>query len=124
MLIAVLIINLLLVMLCWWAIWQIWRLRQAIADLREMLYWAESQTECLPNLSVTLIHQRQSLQVLRNYYQQTLLSLRQGQQLLSLITVGRLLWSQAQTRRGSSRSSGTDFRNRTNQTSSPHRGRR
>jgi len=120
MLIAVLIVNLLLAMLCWWAIWQIWRMRQTIADLREMLDWAESQTERLPNLSATLMHQQQSLQVLRHHYQQMLLSFRQGQQILSLITVGRLLWSQAQTRTGSSIS----FRNPTNPPSGPRRGRR
>jgi len=101
MLIAVLIVNLLLAMLCWWAIWQIWRVRQAVANARKMLHWAESQAESLPRLPTTLMQQQQSLQMLRNQYQQTLLSLRQGQQLLSLLGMGRLLWRQAQARTNS-----------------------
>jgi F0F1-type ATP synthase membrane subunit b/b' len=92
MLIAVLILNLLLAMLCWWAIWQVLQLRQALAELTERLSWAESQAQQLQTLPRAAIQQR--LQNLRSQYQQILLRLQQAQQMLSLIGLGQVLWQQ------------------------------
>jgi predicted PurR-regulated permease PerM len=100
MLIAVLILNLLLALLCWWATWQVWRARQALAEVTEMLNWAERQAEQLQQLPQQLaqIAMPQRIEALRHQYQQILLSLRQGRQLLSLLGLVRL-WGQNRARK-------------------------
>ena len=85
MLIAVLMINLLLTLLCWWAIWRLWQVRQQLAEATQQLSWAKSQAQSLQDFSATLTQRQQSLQESRQRYRQLLLYFRQGQQLLGLL---------------------------------------
>ncbi len=110
MLIVVLIVNLLLALLCWWAIWQVWRLRQQLAKFTEQLIWAEIQASQLRLPSLAL---QQRLQQLQSQYQQTCLRLQQARQLLGLLGLGQQIWKQARnpTRNPTQNSTGHLSRN-------------
>lgn len=85
MLIVVLGLNLLLALLCWWGIWQIGRVRRTLADVTQMLAWAESQAQRLRDFPEPMQQRQQRLQDLRRQYQRLLSVLQQTQQLFSLL---------------------------------------
>ncbi|MBW4467933.1 MAG: hypothetical protein KME07_21110 [Pegethrix bostrychoides GSE-TBD4-15B] len=115
----VLILNLLLAMLCWWGIWQIWRLRQTLARVSAQINWVEAQALQLQNLPSAMPIQR--LQSLRRQYRQTILSLQQTRQLLGLLEWGRWLWQQSRAQGYTSQSHTSQVHTSQSHTSQPQK---
>jgi hypothetical protein len=98
MLTGVLILNLLLAGLCWYGVWRIWQLRQALVRATSALTLAERSTHHVLHHAPDAILQGQSKAYeLRGQYQQVLLQLQTVKQILTLLGLGQFVWRQYTT---------------------------
>ncbi|MEG4065858.1 hypothetical protein QUA42_00655 [Microcoleus sp. Pol11C2] len=99
MLNAVVIINILISVVCFYIAARVWKIRRTIARLELRIAAIE---RCSRNvLSTTpdfLGKRQQGTRQLRRRYQQLELQLQQVQQLLGLLGLGRMLWSRRDRR--------------------------
>ncbi|MEG4055041.1 MULTISPECIES: hypothetical protein [unclassified Microcoleus] len=99
MLNAVVIINILISVVCFYIAARVWKIRRTIARLELRIAAIE---RCSSNvLSTTpdfLGKRQQGTRQLRQRYQQLELQLQQVQQLLGLLGLGRMLWSRRDRR--------------------------
>jgi hypothetical protein len=101
MLIIVLILNMLIAGLCWYGVWRIWRLRQTLVKVTAALTLAEQDVRRVLHDAVQTIYQGQTgTAQLRQQYQQVLWKLRQMQQVIALLGLGRLVWQKYERRYG------------------------
>ena len=93
MLTAVVIINLLISVVCFYIAAKVWKIRRTIARLEIRIAAIE---RCSSNVLSTspdfLAKRQQGTRQLRRRYQQLELQLQQVQQLLGLLGLGRMLW--------------------------------
>ena len=94
MLSAVVIINLLISLVCFYIAAKVWKIRRTIALFEIRIAAIE---RCSSNVLSTSPHffanRQQGARQLRLRYQQLELQLQQVQQLLGLLGLGRMLWS-------------------------------
>lgn len=99
MLTAVVIINLLISLVCFYIAAKVWKIRGTIARLELRITAME---RCSSNVLSTspdfLAKRQQGTHQLRRRYQQLELQLQQVQQLLGLVGLGRMLWSRRDRR--------------------------
>lgn len=93
MLTAVVIINLLISLVCFYIAAKVWKIRRTIARLEIAIAAMERSSSNVLSTSPEFLGKRQqgTLQ-LRRRYQQLELQLQQVQQLLGLLGLGRTLW--------------------------------
>ncbi|MEG5036309.1 hypothetical protein [Microcoleus sp. AT3-D2] len=99
MLTAVVIINLLISLVCFYIAAKVWKIRRTIARLEIRIAAIE---RCSSNILSTspdfLCKRQQGTRQLRGRYQQLELQLEQVQQVLGLLGLGRMLWSRRNRR--------------------------
>jgi hypothetical protein len=92
MLIAVIVLNLALALYGFYLTWQMWGLRRAFSRAADALVNAERQTHNVLYGAPTAIERRQvGVQQLRQTYRQLEPKVRQAQQVLALVGMGRSL---------------------------------
>ncbi len=99
MLSAVVIINLLISLVCFYIAAKVWKIRRTIALFEIRIAAIEL---CCSNVLSTspdfFANRQQGARQLRRRYQQLELQLQQVQQLLGLLGLGRMLWSRRDRR--------------------------
>ncbi|MEG4327319.1 hypothetical protein [Microcoleus sp. herbarium5] len=94
MLTAVVIINLLISLVCFYIAAKVWKIRRTIARLEIRIAAIERCSSNVLTMSPDFLGKRQQgTRQLRGRYQQLELQLEQVQQLLGLLGLGRMLWS-------------------------------
>lgn len=94
MLTAVVIINLLISLVCFYIAAKVWKIRRTIARLEMRIGAMERSSSKVLSTSPGFLGKRQQgVLQLRRRYQQLELQLQQVQQLLGLLGLGRMLWS-------------------------------
>ncbi|MEP6515539.1 hypothetical protein [Microcoleus vaginatus] len=94
MLNAVVIINILISVVCFYIAARVWKIRRTIARLEMRLAAMERTSSKVLSTSPDFLGKRQQgTRQLRRRYQQLELQLQQVQQLLGLLGLGRMLWS-------------------------------
>ena len=94
MLTAVVIINLLISLVCFYIAAKVGKIRRTIAGFEKRIAAMERRSSnVLSNSSTFLAKRQQGALQLRRRYQQLELQLQQVQQLLGLLGLGRMLWS-------------------------------
>ncbi|MBD2097255.1 hypothetical protein H6F90_19325 [Trichocoleus sp. FACHB-591] len=95
MVITVVVINLLVSCFCFYAAWQIWKLRRTLAQVANALTASERSTHSVLYGAPTGILQGQrGVNQLRQQYQKLELQLQKVQQVLGLISLGQGVWRQ------------------------------
>ena len=93
MLTAVVIINLLISLVCFYIAAKVWKIRGTIARLEIRIAGMERRSSNVLSTSPGFLAKRQQgARQLRRRYQQLELQLQQVQQLLGLLGLGRMLW--------------------------------
>ncbi len=93
MLTAVVIINLLISVVCFYIAAKVWKIRRTIARLEIRIAAIERCSSNVLSKSPDFLGKRQQgTRQLRRRYQQLELQLQQVQQLLGLLGLGRMLW--------------------------------
>ncbi|MEG4277368.1 hypothetical protein QUA62_07775 [Microcoleus sp. MON1_C1] len=99
MLNAVVIINLLISVVCFYIAAKVWKIRGTIARLEIRIAGMERSSSNVLSKSPDFLGKRQQgTRQLRRRYQQLELQLQQVQQLLGLLGFGRMLWSRRDRR--------------------------
>ncbi|MEG4484557.1 hypothetical protein [Microcoleus sp. D2_18a_B4] len=99
MLTAVIIINLLISLVCFYIAARVWKIRRTIARLELRIAAMERRSSNVLSTSPGFLGKRQQgTRQLRRRYQQLELQLQQVQQLLGLLGLGRMLWSRRDRR--------------------------
>ncbi|MEG4089222.1 hypothetical protein [Microcoleus sp. Pol12B4] len=99
MLSAVVIINLLISVVCFYIAAKVWKIRRTIARLELRIAAMERCSSNVLSTSPDFLGKRQQGTCqLRRRYQQLELQLQQVQQLLGLLGLGRMLWSRRDRR--------------------------
>ncbi|MEG4417118.1 hypothetical protein QUA70_00730 [Microcoleus sp. LAD1_D5] len=94
MLTAVVIINLLISLVCFYIAAKVWKIRRTIARLEMRIEAMERSSSKVLSTSPDFLGKRQQgTRQVRRRYQQLELQLQQVQQLLGLLGLGRMLWS-------------------------------
>ncbi|UNU24401.1 hypothetical protein [Microcoleus vaginatus] len=94
MLTAVVIINLLISLVCFYIAAKVWKIRRTIARLEMRIAGMERTSSNVLSTSPDFLGKRQQgTRQVRRRYQQLELQLQQVQQLLGLLGLGRMLWS-------------------------------
>lgn len=95
MLTVVLILNLLIAGLCWYGVWRICQLRQALARATAALTLAERSTyNVLHNAPSVILQGQLKTYQLQSQYQQVLRQLQSVKQILTLLGLGQFVWRQ------------------------------
>lgn len=91
----VVVLNGCIACLCWYGVWRLWRLRQALVRITAALTVAERNTHRVLQ-GAPVFWQRGQLGTveLRLRYQTLLLQVQQVRQILTLLGFGQLLWRQ------------------------------
>ncbi|MEG4230592.1 hypothetical protein QUA40_00520 [Microcoleus sp. Pol11C3] len=93
MLTAVVIINLLISVVCFYIAAKVWKIRRTIARLEIRIAGMERRSSNVLSMSPGFLAKRQQgTRQLRRRYQQLELQLQQVQQFLGLLGLGRMLW--------------------------------
>jgi len=93
MLTAVVIINLLISLVCFYIAAKVWKIRRTIARFEMRIAAMERRSSNVLSTSPDFLAKRQQgARQLRRRYQQLELQLQQVQQLLGLLGLGRTLW--------------------------------
>ncbi|MEG4007893.1 hypothetical protein QUA21_20285 [Microcoleus sp. Pol1B3] len=99
MLSAVVIINLLISVVCFYIAAKVWKMRRTIARLEIRIAAIQRCSSNVLSMSPDFLGKRQQgTRQLRLRYQQLELQLQQVQQLLGLLGLGRMLWSRRDRR--------------------------
>ncbi|MEG4109796.1 hypothetical protein [Microcoleus sp. S13_C5] len=99
MLNAVVIINILISLVCFYIAAKVWKIRRTIARLEIRIAAIERCSSNVLSTSPDFLGKRQQgTRQLRRRYQQLELQLEQVQQLLGLLGLGRMLWSRRDRR--------------------------
>ncbi|MGB3263147.1 MAG: hypothetical protein WBA89_04240 [Microcoleus sp.] len=94
MLTAVVIINLMISVVCFYIATRVWKIRRTIARLEIRIAAIDRCSSNLLGISPDFLAKRQEgARQLRRRYQQLELQLQQVRQLLGLLGFGRMLWS-------------------------------
>jgi len=93
MLTAVVVINLMISLVCFYITARVWKIRRTIARLEIRIAAIERCSSNVLSMSPDFLGKRQQgTHQLRRRYQQLELQLQQVQQLLGLLGLGRMLW--------------------------------
>ncbi len=93
MLVAVIIINVFISLVCFYIAWKIWQMRRKIALCEARITALDRcSTNVLAKSPNFFARKQQGAHQLRRNYQQLELQLQQLQQLLGLLGLGRMLW--------------------------------
>jgi hypothetical protein len=93
MLTAVVVINLMISLVCFYIAARVWKIRRTIARLEIRIAAIERCSSNVLSMSPDFLGKRQQgTHQLRRRYQQLELQLQQVQQLLGLLGLGRMLW--------------------------------
>ncbi|HBB30924.1 MAG TPA: hypothetical protein DDZ80_28100 [Cyanobacteria bacterium UBA8803] len=93
MLTVVVILNVLISLLCFYAAWRIWKLRRALAIAADAISSAERNTHKVLNGAPTAIERGQSgVGGLRERYQQLEIQWQRVEQVLTLLVVLQRIW--------------------------------
>jgi hypothetical protein len=89
----VVVINLVIAALCFYAAWHLWRLRKALASAADALVVADKATHAvLSNAPQNIIRGQLGSYQLRQKYRQLDQKLQQVEKLLGLIGFGQIIW--------------------------------
>jgi hypothetical protein len=105
MLTVVLIINVMMALFCMIIAWRVWILRRVFRQAADALITAEKSTHAVLYRAPESIYNGQmSVHQLREQYQQLEPQLRQARQLLTLLSLGQIVWPKRSLLRSSRRS--------------------
>lgn len=89
MLIAVVVLNMLLALFCFYVAWQVWQVRRALSQAADALLMAEQNTHSvLSGAPQAILEGQTGAQQLRQQYQQLKPKYQQVRQALTLLTLG------------------------------------
>lgn len=87
-------LNLLIALVCCCMAWQIWQLRQRLANFADTLNrWENNTHQVLKDAPNNILRTQAGMAQTHNDYQALLLRLRRLRQILVLIGVGQRIWS-------------------------------
>jgi hypothetical protein len=92
MLTVVLTFNLLIAGFCWYLVWQVWQLRQTLAQIADALTVAEHYTHTIQEAPAAVLQGHSKITQLRRQYQQVLIRMQQVQQIIMLLQLGQVWW--------------------------------
>jgi hypothetical protein len=93
MITVVLILNLLIALMCWFAAWRIWQLRNTLANIANKLTVAERSTHnVLGNAPNAIVKGQVGIHQARQQYQKARLQLLKVRKILTMLGLGQLVW--------------------------------
>lgn len=95
MITTVLIFNVLIASLCFYAAWRLWQLQKALAKAADALIAAEKSTHSVLHPAPrSVIRGQQGTAIARLQYQKAAVQLEKAQKLLALLGLGQVVWRQ------------------------------
>jgi len=95
MVITVLVFNVLIASLCFYAAWRLWQLRKTLAKAADALLAAEKSTHSVLHDAPRFVLKGQSgTAAARQQYRKAAAQLEKAQKLLALLGLGQIVWQQ------------------------------